>query len=731
MKLAKPLTVVFVAITASLAVANPPNADFFIAPDGNDANPGTCEKPFATLVRARDAIRVQKRKQPDRDYTVLLRGGEYRLAETVVFGLDDSAANGHTVTCAAYPGETPTLTSGVPVTGWKKVEGQSPGLPEAARGKTWVAALPSDLTRFNMLFDGATMLPRARSAGAFPTKSYSHRNQVDRTELHFPSGLIRSWPNLGDVEVVIVPGSPWTMNILPLDSVDESTGIARTAVPATYAMGKPRFGHFPNGALWVENALECLDEPGEWVVNMQTRQLYLWPVGTKPSENIVASRLTELIRVEGKIDYEGPADTPVRGIVFRGLTFTQVNRFTWEKEKTGWGLQHDWEMFDRPTAMLRFRGAESCAVENCRFVNTGATAVRFDLHAQDNQVQNCVIDRIGGTGVLLAGYGPGTKDVNKNNVVRNNRISRVGKLLWHSPAVFVWQSGANRIEHNEIHHTPYTAIVVSGRIGWVRNGIGECSRTVRWTEVDRARSNRPPKPLTWYEREPFMHGRKNLVAFNDIHHVMEVLGDGNCIYVSGTGDANRVENNYLHDVTSPRINANIRCDDDQHGTIMRNNVIFRCCGEGFIIKGANTIENNIVADLRSKGADGTTCLHQRGYLVFPYSSVKGAIVRRNIFLSCEPGQNLLCERQSKRRGDALLRDCDADNNLYWCTADPQWGKKHLATQRAFGIEKHSICAPPDFVNLDAGDFRLAPDSPALKLGFRPIDLGSVGPGKSP
>ena len=34
-----------------------PAATFFVAPDGNDSNPGTGDKPFRTLERARDAIR--------------------------------------------------------------------------------------------------------------------------------------------------------------------------------------------------------------------------------------------------------------------------------------------------------------------------------------------------------------------------------------------------------------------------------------------------------------------------------------------------------------------------------------------------------------------------------------------------------------------------------------------------------------------------------------------------
>jgi alpha-D-xyloside xylohydrolase len=76
-----------------------------ISPTGDDRNTGTLHKPFATPVRARDAVHRMRQEQPDRDITILLRGGTYRLTEPVVFTLDDSAAPGHTITYANYPGE--------------------------------------------------------------------------------------------------------------------------------------------------------------------------------------------------------------------------------------------------------------------------------------------------------------------------------------------------------------------------------------------------------------------------------------------------------------------------------------------------------------------------------------------------------------------------------------------------------------------------------------------------
>ncbi len=83
-------------------------------------------------------------------------------------------------------------------------------------------------------------------------------------------------------------------------------------------------------------------------------------------------------------------------------------------------------------------------------------------YPQNNKVEGNRIDNLGYTGVLLCGYGPGTKDVNKNNLITNNEISRVGQLWFHALGIFVFQSGFNTISHNYIHDTLYDAIVVSG-----------------------------------------------------------------------------------------------------------------------------------------------------------------------------------------------------------------------------------------------------------------------------
>lgn len=702
-------------------------ADIFVSPLGNDGNPGSEQQPFFTLERARDAVRSLKQREPNHDFNVAIRGGTYHLQQTVVFSTDDSATTGHTITYAAYPGETPVFTSGLPITGWQQVKDDLPGQTAAAKGKLWKASVPAELKDFSVLFDGDQRLPRARGKGFNALAIKTGKNQPTHLDhMHYTPGDVPVWSPGRNWELVVVPFYAWVMNILPIADVNQAQQIVTTSVPATYSMVKSRLRHSPDGTAWIENAIEGLDEPGEWVFDAATRWIYLWPRGDRPSGNIVAPLLSEYIKIEGKTTDARTGDVPVNGLTFRGLTFTQGDRLKWQPDKTGRGLQHDWEMFDRPTAMLRLRGAEGCTVEACRFVNSGGAAIRLDLYAQRNVIRGNLIAHVGGVGVLLAGYGPGLKDVNRNNQVTGNHIHHIGELLWQSAAVFAWQSGENRIAGNLIHHCPYTAIVVSGRIIWDNKGNGECSRTIRWDEIEEPLRN-PPSAADppWSQREKYLHGRRNVVEGNEIYQVMEHLDDGNCIYISGTGGQNVIRDNYLHDVPSPHMNAAIRCDDDQHGTIITGNLIWRTCGEGLINKGNNTFVNNVVADMQ------VCCEEQRksgrGFMVMPYGDVKGATIQCNIFYSTDDQIKTLSEDNGIMKGFPLatLRICQADKNVYFCTKNPNWAGDNLRKQCGYDVECNSIEADPRFADVERGNFQLLPNSPALKLGFQQLTVTPI------
>ena len=89
-------------------------AEFFVAPDGNDAHAGGKEKPFATLERARDAVRELNaaKKFPTEGVTVWLRGGVYLRERAFALDARDSGRPGAPVVYAAAPGETARLVGG-------------------------------------------------------------------------------------------------------------------------------------------------------------------------------------------------------------------------------------------------------------------------------------------------------------------------------------------------------------------------------------------------------------------------------------------------------------------------------------------------------------------------------------------------------------------------------------------------------------------------------------------
>src|SRR5260221_10440706 len=83
---------------------------YYVAPTGSDGNPGTLEKPFATIQHAQQAV---QRFNGFNGSTVWLRGGTYYLPEKLVFNAQDSGSEAAPVVYQAYPQEQPVISGGV------------------------------------------------------------------------------------------------------------------------------------------------------------------------------------------------------------------------------------------------------------------------------------------------------------------------------------------------------------------------------------------------------------------------------------------------------------------------------------------------------------------------------------------------------------------------------------------------------------------------------------------
>ncbi len=140
-------TILTALITGALLVASWDTAEaqtqsFVVATDGNDANPGTKDRPFATLERARQALRDAPKDSPR---NVIVGSGMYALARPFELGAADSGSEAHPVVWQAAPGGAARLSGGVslPATAFAPVTDEKvlARLDPAARGQVLQADL--------------------------------------------------------------------------------------------------------------------------------------------------------------------------------------------------------------------------------------------------------------------------------------------------------------------------------------------------------------------------------------------------------------------------------------------------------------------------------------------------------------------------------------------------------------------------------------------------------------
>jgi parallel beta-helix repeat protein len=705
---------------------------YYVSPEGSDRAAGTLEAPFKTLERARNTIRGLSKAERRQNIRVVLRGGTYRMTEPFVLNVQDGAPLGLSVSYEAFPDEIPVLDSGVEIRGWKKAAQLPEGAPAAAKGRLYVADMPEGLGRFYSLFDVEGFIARARvpfeSDPTMPMSVDGTRTRWQELDLlHFKPGPFRQWHNMEDIEIYLKPTRNWVCNYLGLQSVDLKENTARTQVEGTYKLSghlpkKQKATYFNIETELVAGGELCnvpagLTQPGTWLVDTVKRRVYLWPENeAQLRQRIVAPSLEEYIRIDGENDEWGDNDIPVRGIVIRGLTFKHGKRFVFRKDSRG--IQHDWEMFDEGNAYIRLRGAENCTVSGCSLLNGANSGIRLDLYCRNNRIENNRIDNLGYTGILLCGYGPGTKDVNRHNLITNNEISRIGRLWFHALGIFVFQSGHNTISHNYIHDTLYDAIVVSGVrprfFGYrfkdfpdfpkVYPELREIMRIMRWKEIG-------GKPATFKGCLDYAHSRGNVIEYNEIGAAMVEGGDGNALYLSGTfGNTFRYNMVYA----SPTPPGMFRNDDEQYESVFYGNILIgldRPRLSGANLKHENAFENNMILNWGQDAIGKVTSLdkeHEKGS--------PGTRVSRNILW--HPGDNT----QFIGKVDVHY----GDHNLFFAAGDPEGSAGWLRRRQAAGQDHKSIAADPLFADAENFDFTLKPESLALACGFRQIPFEAIG-----
>ena len=646
---------------------------FFVSPLGNDhwsgklnrPNAAGTDGPFRTLVRSRDAIRQLKDSdQRESPVRVYVHGGVYQLTRPLVFTPQDSGTQKAPVIYEAYPGETPVVSGGVAISGWHEYHGTA--VPVPARNHIWtaqVSGVKQGEWYFHQLFVNSKRMNRARS----PNRGFYYFDGLISTTApaHFQfygGDILSQWAQEGDVDIVTL--QDWAEMRLPIQSVDKASHVVTLA-------GHSQPYTERNARYWVENTLDALDAPGEWYLERKTGQVYLYPTSPQglSRAHVVASRLTQLILFQG----DAAKDRLVTHIELRGLTFSFAG---WSQPKTGYADMQ--AAYDIPAA-ISGTGTRSCTIEKSKFIHLGGYAIAFGQGSQDNRIVENEMTDLGAGGVKIGDpkIPTDTQMETKGNQITDNHIHNIGLVYPAAVGVWIGQSSDNVVAHNEINDTYYTAISV----GWTW-GYGPTA------------------------------ARGNLIEFNNLYNIGRgMLSDMGCIYTLGAQPGTVERNNVCHDVSRYKYGGwGIYTDEGSSDISIEDNVVYRCEDGGFHQNygEANVLRNNIfalgdVAQIRRS--------REENHLSFTFA------------------HNIVYWKDGKLTdGTWHNNQFRFDNNIYY---DVSGGKVQFS-QWSFedwqkrGQDLHSAIANPLFLDPERGDFSLDAASPALKMGFKPIDVSTVG-----
>jgi hypothetical protein len=522
----------FVALTASTLSAT---TVIWVAPGGRDDADGTQERPFATLSRARTALRAQVAKGLTQDIAIRLRGGVHRLAATLEFTPDDLGDGTHRVTLMSHPGERAVIAGSRALPGTWQSMGDGLwrlSVPEA-RGGAWV---------FRSLFRDGASLRRAREpdAGYFTVATVTD----ERRRLTLHEALPPAWSALAGVELNTT--AHWHFNRQPVAEISATGVLARRGVGTDASSAK--ITEKSHSRVWLENALAFADEPGEWFLDTAAGELYFRAASGEDPNRLVftAPALRELILVRGT------PERVARNVHFRDLAFAETD---WEMPAEGrLGVQAGAWAFGRdrtfsPGAALRFIHARGVTVQSCAFRDLGDGAISFEIGVSDGLVSRCEFLRVGSNAVQIgrvpaytgvghpmhADFADTRSLIDETGAIptavqmweRSQRLApeapaRIaiadstftdcGHLDYGSVAVCVTYARHVAIEHNLFRNLPYSAISV----GW------------RWAPG-------------------LSNAHSNVIRRNRIDGVMRQAGDGGGIYLVGEQPGTRVLENWISD----------------------------------------------------------------------------------------------------------------------------------------------------------------------------------------
>ncbi|NCO42726.1 MAG: hypothetical protein GW892_28975 [Armatimonadetes bacterium] len=519
---------------------------FYVATNGNDAwtgrqsdpNAAGTDGPFATLERARDAIRGGKAGGAVKGaVTVFVRAGLYALPQTLKLAAQDSGTVEAPVAYRAYEDEKPVVIGGKPITGFAaykgkilKAEVRAQGLEGANFRQLFCNGRRQQLARYPNFDPENPYHGGWAYADGKPVPIYQDQPGEDKQTLPYAEADARQWAKPEEGEVFVFPRYNWWNNIVGLKSVDRDNRLLILTADCSYPIR-------PTDRYYVQGLFEELDAPGEWYLERESGTLYFWPPADADPANmaVYAPMLSTIVQLDG-----------ASRVTFRGFTMECCSG----------------------TAVV-LSNATGCLIagNTIRSVGEyGGSGVSVNGGKDNGVVGNDIYD-VGRDGISLSG-GDAQTLTPAGNYADNNYIHHTG--VFYKQGVGVALSGVgNRASRNLIHDCPRFGIVWGGNdhvlelneIRHVNLETADCGAIYSW-QVD------------WTKR-----GTE--IRYNYLHDIIGFGQEGG-------------------KWTSPHFNWGIYLDDGTCGTHVHGNLVVRTILGGAHVHGGrdNVIENNVFVDGR-------------------------------------------------------------------------------------------------------------------------------------
>ena len=527
------------------------NVMVHVAPGGNDSNPGTRDKPFATIQKAIDTLAYKEQEQK----IIFVEQGTYFLTEPIrlkdsirFIGQPRNMLNQSDV----------IISGGRKITGFKKVE---TGLvvaeiPEVKNG-SW---------DFRDLYVNDKRAIRARE----PNNDYfriEKSGEDRRTNFIYNEGDLKNWKDLENVELTFL--HDWSITRCPIKSIDESE--RRLTVPHRIGCDLDFFkidGWEPNPRYFVENSIEFLDAPGEWFLDKKAGKLFyrLKEGESAESLEVIAPVLTQLFIVEGT------PDKKINGVI-ANVRFSHAAYFpkpadtVWEMQAAAYsspGKSGDAILFPPSAGAVHLEFADNFNFDHCRFDHLGENGLWFSKGCSNCTVIGSQFIDIGANGIMIGTYRH--ENTAKNCSVTQSLVEQVGQTLFGSVGIWIGLTEQTVVSYSTIRNLPYSGI----SCGW------------QW--------NPEPTPA-----------KRNSIIYNEIFDCMQTLSDGGGIYTLGFQPESLLAGNEIRGIpqAAGRAESNgMFLDEGSSGFTITNNVI--CETEQSSLRfnkaGKNTVMNNVLSN---------------------------------------------------------------------------------------------------------------------------------------